>query len=133
MRQNLKIKYSKNVAWLQPFVDGVGHLVPVDKLTAVKGYQVGRGLKTHSWGSTITDTGRKFRINLLLREWFDRQEVTLTIEMILLTLAHELAHLVHWEHCPEHFKLQAKILTSFSKHLLDVGIPDHSVRLHGRL
>jgi len=49
---------------------------------------------------------------------------------VLITLAHELAHLKHWEHTPEHFKLQTQILARFAKVLKDLGIKDTYQRIN---
>jgi hypothetical protein len=50
---------------------------------------------------------------------------------ILSTLAHELAHLKHWEHTPQHKMLEAKLSVLFMRHLLKSGYSSEENELRG--
>ena len=42
--------------------------------------------------------------------------------------AHELAHVVHWEHTPEHWELECLIQMRFTAHLIEMGVKRVHVR-----
>ena len=41
----MKYELTKNVSFLKPFLKGVGKIVPLAKLTRIKGYRVAKGLE----------------------------------------------------------------------------------------
>lgn len=106
------MKLSKDLFWVQPFLNEVGHLVPLERLTGLTGYKQRPGRNIGSYGGTHTHDLQEYNITLLTHEWNVRKQKHVTAQdgMVLDTLAHELAHLVFWEHSWEHFALQVKIL-----------------------
>lgn len=125
--KKLDIKYSKDLLWLKPFVECLD-VLPLKKLQRIKGYRVAKNLDSQSYGSIVTKDGKKYSINIETYTYSkkDKQYRKKRIEEILLTLAHELAHLVHWEHTPQHFQLQSNIMWCFSLTLHELKIKDHS-------
>ena len=121
--------YSKRMLWLKPFVDSVGDLVPIDRIMRIRDYRVRKGLESLAYGSRLI-YGNRFSINIEPETWSkdSKRYVGVTLQIILDTLAHELAHTIHAEHTPAHFQLQARILLRFSRILKDNGILDHSIR-----
>ena len=122
------MKIAKNVKWIEPFVDAVAHLLPMHRLIQIRGYKVRKGVADICWGSITRDDGHKFEINLKIFEKkhkYDKHKRS-RYEMVLQTLAHELAHMVHWEHTPDHFEFQSKLMLRFSNVLRKEGIKDHS-------
>jgi hypothetical protein len=124
------IKYSRDLIWLKPFVEAlnISDILPLEKLKSIKGYRVTKGLDSQSYGSIITSNKRKYSINLETQIYSKKSQEykDKSCEEILLTLAHELAHLVHWEHTPGHFRLEASILYYFSYTLQDLDINNHN-------
>lgn len=51
---------------------------------------------------------------------------------ILNTLAHELAHLDHWQHTPEHKILESKLTVHFMRHLLKSGYISEEEEFSGK-
>ena len=122
------MKYTKNVLWLQPFVESVEHLLPEHRIKIIRGYHVAKGLEEQTFGSTIKE-GRKCSINIRLKDLVTkRKHSNSRIATVLDTLAHELSHVAHWEHTPEHFLLQAKILVKFARVLKKLNVKDTSLR-----
>lgn len=129
------IYYSKNVKWLKPFVDAVKDSVPTNRIKSIRGYRVPLKLDQDGYAQITQYEGeRKYCITLRI---FDVERTPVTrrkkhtktrCETILISLAHELAHLVYWEHTPEHFDYQARILQKFSKVLEKYKIKDHSTK-----
>lgn len=122
------IIYTKNVLWLKPFVEVTGGLVPLNKLKRIMGYRVKSSLRP------ITDAAltkyskeKQYRMSLKMYDYHRKQKMYKRVrcETILINLAHELAHLVYWEHDPDHFALQAKIMIKFKPILEKYGIKDH--------
>ena len=117
------IKYQTDVLWLKPFVDSTKDLIPLKQLQTVSGFKVTLGKLEQSDGNCLK-CGRYYDITL--RTWqqvfsddkecghpyaFKHKRVWLST--LLTALAHELAHLRHWDHDIKHFELQSKILRRF--------------------
>lgn len=123
------MKYSKDLEWLEPLVESVSDLVPLHDLVSIKGYRVHLGKHEGIWGRAIATSTGKVKISLRTHSHnHTRKYEALTVEIILLTLAHELAHLVHWnEHNQEFSELFGDILTEFIQNLTKTGIDDIQV------
>jgi hypothetical protein len=133
-----KTKFNKNVAWLEPFFAKAKGLVPIHKVSAIKGFSVPLektecvdGQMTKHEDGYIVITLRTH--NQILRA---NQNGTNTayrhkrrmICDVLLVLAHELAHLKYWEHTPEHWELECKIIRRFISELKRRGVKDITTR-----
>ena len=127
-----KIKYSKDLEWLKPFVEHVKYSVPLHRIKSIKSYRVKKGLTERSYGSTIKDSN-KYTINLRVHLWnhTSQEYKNETMAIILDTLAHELAHVKQKskdfaKHDSKHFNTQAWILLGFSYILKVLKIKDTS-------
>jgi len=127
-----KIKYTKNVLWLKPFVECSSKLIPLNKITNIRGYKVRKGCEELAYGSTIYKKG-KYSINIKTHNLVGYSKYSgSSISIILDTLAHELAHVkTGFEHTPEHYELTARIALKFSQILYKNGIIDTSKRFRG--
>src|SRR5271157_1110437 len=99
------MKYTKNVLWLEPFVESVEHLIPMEKIKVIRGYRVAKGLDEQTYGSTVTNKYGPTRhvISIRLEDLVTpRKHKNSRVATVLDTLAHELSHVVNWEHTPEH-------------------------------
>lgn len=128
----MKTKLTKSVTFLEPFLKGLQPIIPMHKVSHIRGYRVAKGLNERGQASIIRHSTKRYTINLKVEALVDgnKQHEYQTIEQILLDLAHELAHLKEWQHTPEHFKLQAKVMLHFAKLLKVNDIKDHSRRIN---
>lgn len=109
------MKISKDLRWIEPFLAQVHHLVPLYKLESIRGYKQRWNRNVASFGGTHTADGDVFNITLhthVYNKRTNRHEPEAK-GLVVDTLAHELAHLVHWEHSWEHFNLQVRILQAW--------------------
>lgn len=132
MVKKMKTKFHKSVEWIKPFVKSANGLVDLKKLNVVRGYKVVPHKQIGTYASIIRNGNNKsFSINMLTHH---NDVLTATqypeyVEPFLDTLAHELAHIVHWEHTVEHFELKVRILARFSKVIKQLGIKDTYQRI----
>lgn len=122
------IKYSEQVLWLKPFVEEVKNIVPLYKLKSIKGYKVQRNKQEQSYGSLIKKDINNYTMNIKASSYDKRAKKYMdsSMSIILDTLAHELSHLIYWDHDWKHFNLQTKILAKFVKILKKHKILDTS-------
>ena len=127
----MKVELTKNVLFLKPFLKGVGKIVPLAKLTRIKGYRVAKGLEEQKHAGIAQYDDETFIITLRIQTLVDkaRSHRYDTLEKILVDLSHELAHLKEWDHTHKHFKLQGRIMLHFGKKLRKTGIKDHSIKI----
>jgi hypothetical protein len=124
-----RIKFTKNVLWLKPFVRAARHKIPLKKIGTIMGYQVRKGSHEQTYGRTTTyHETWKVGISILIHSRDTGKLRPCRCETIIFTLAHELAHIVHWEHTPEHFKLQGELIILFYDILKKSGIKDYMTR-----
>lgn len=134
----MAIKYSKNLLWLKPFVECAGKHVPINRLKYIRGYKLPLNKDPKAFATLATLPGGYFQMNIrtntvdvktLKNGTFKpvkHREMYLAV--MLDTLAHELAHIKHWDHSPEHFILQSKIMVDMGKMLQKLQVPDTYVR-----
>ena len=132
----MKTKYQKSVAWLEPFVKAAKGIVPVHKLTQLKGFKVTLDKVEDTDGQTLVDVNKSVTITLRTHNHIYRANDNGThtayrhkpcpTEHMLWTLAHELAHLKEWNHTPTHLKVMSQLLRRFSRVLsqLQVSVLD---------
>lgn len=125
-----EIKYDKNVVCFKPFIDAAKSLIAFNKITRLRGYKVKKGLTEQTDGSTVEYTDGTFVISLLTNSYVKSKKEyrPKPLHYILDTLAHELAHTVHWEHTYKHYELHGKIASKFAKVIKQLGIKDTSRR-----
>lgn len=129
-----KIKYGSKVAWMKDYVKAAASTVDLSRLREIKGYQVPLDKLPVSSASIIKDPGGW--CNILIRitkpEYANMgngkfkaiKQLPEDFAFLLDSLAHELAHLEHWEHTPAHLKLQAQILVKFAEVAERKGVKD---------
>jgi len=130
MGKKRSTKYTKNVKWVKPFIDGISHLVPVEKLDYIRGYKIRKDFEAAQYGQlTKYSNGRQvLTIKVMDYDKKKKKYVNGYIGNILETLAHETAHLMHWEHTIDHYKLQATIQLAFADIMEKLEIEDTDVR-----
>ena len=121
-----RFKSHKKCLWLIPFVESVKDLIPTKKLTGLKGYKVSPKKFAAQYGACLQDYDGTFIINMRLYRYDEvtKKHVTMYQGHLLETFAHELAHMVIWEHNAEHMRYTGKILQRFAKVLKKQKITD---------
>ncbi len=136
-------KFYKSVAWLEPYMESAKHLVDVGRVSTVKGFKVALHKNSLVYGTCSPVNGNKrskyYNINLLTHEtvssslmqtYFEQTGFSsLTAAQILQCFAHELAHVKHWEHTPEHGILEARIWRAFAVEAKRRGAKDMWIKV----
>lgn len=123
-----RIKIDEDFEWLWPFFLKAKKLVPIWRVKRIKGYYVPiQGVERQS--ASITPVGKRFKIMLLsyfqrltksgkntfkVEAWYSHQTGSY-YESTLNSLAHELSHIVHWEHTADRLILEKRIDLMFSR------------------
>lgn len=135
------MKFYANVRFLEPYVKAAKGLAPIHKLVVVKGYSVPLDKESLSDGSLGRDDARRYALRIRLygaqtrkiekpKNSFQKtRHDRLCWEHVLWTLAHELAHLKHWDHTADHAILTGKIFTRLARKARDLGVEDLSSRI----
>lgn len=130
------MKLSRNMEWSLPFLEAAADLVPLHTVSVVRGYSVPVGKEPTTEGAITHYTDGSITITVMLTGYTVSKDtgerMGASFEVALLTLAHELAHLVHWEHTPEHLLLTARLLQRFARVARQEGVQDTSRRLKRR-
>jgi hypothetical protein len=113
MRQVTKL--SKNVRWLAPYLRAAKGLVPTHRLKAIGGFTARPANDQIHVGWTLTDDMKSFRMLLALGFRERGRLFRYRLNDVLQTFAHELAHMVHWDHSPKHWALEARIAARFAR------------------
>lgn len=125
--------YNTHSRWLKPFVDSSKGLVAVDKIKSIKGYKARKDRIAQVWGACHWYTRHKFSITLLTHDFAKKGRkkvlVPRRLEDILITLAHELAHVEFQEHDPAHLWLTARLLKKMAKKAFDLNIMDTQIQI----
>lgn len=129
-----KIKYQKSMEWFKPFLESVADLVDLGRISHLRGFRVKKGYEEKTYGSAIK-YNRKFSINIKMWSYIKATDSyrRRTLAGVLEILAHELAHIHHWDHSPDHWKLQSQIQLRFTKVFEKFGITDTSVRISPKM
>lgn len=121
------IKYSKDVVWLQPFVEAAAKYVKVDKITHVRCLKTPLNREEQSYATISVDQNKKYKnVSLNIKVMMHKFEKVgnnlysvkgykqLEKSAILDSLAHELSHMKHWKHDAKHFRLQSRLMLMFA-------------------
>jgi hypothetical protein len=130
MHKRSEIYFTPSVKWLEPFIESVSSLIPLERLKRVIGYKVRARLSTTQQAQIIKHLPNGIIvITLRIAKWnhTTNKHEKECIGTILEALAHELSHVLFWEHTPEHFELQSKIQIKFAKVLKKQGITDTGI------
>lgn len=126
------MKLSKNIEWFRPYLDKVSHLVPLnelDKIISIKPRK-NQVKKHHAQLVENYNDGVLFQkyISINLYSWrlvglapAKRTLLPFSKIDLLNYLAHELAHLVDWNHTPRHNLIQSQITIIFMEYLESTG------------
>lgn len=110
------IKIHSKLKWLKPYLKSVEDIVPLKSLKRIRGYKVPVYKEELNDASIIKYSKNNYSINLRIANNMSGEGYKKAFfSPILLNLSHEISHLVHWDHTPEHLILEAKIYVRFAK------------------
>jgi hypothetical protein len=114
----------KKLEWVRSYVEVVSHLLPkIKQLKKISSKTGNRERFQHCHGLITYFDKKSFRITLYVT-WHDTVKDKIvdysTIDL-LQYLAHELAHLEHWDHTPSHKHLECVIMSAFMTKLAQDG------------
>lgn len=133
-------KFTKELEWLKPFYNEAKGLIPESKnIVRIASYKVPLHKDIMTEASCLKyENNRTYNINLLscnhLHMSIDKElkiayhQRARTVSDILVCFAHELAHVIEWEHTPRHWELEHKIALKFTKVLKKQNYKDTSTR-----
>lgn len=127
-----KIKINKKLEWVRPYLKRVKHLVDLSALGRISVKTRFPVTVAQPYHGIIWRKGRgKFTILLTLNyqekyKYHDDNKCYLRLKPyskidILMNLAHELAHITYWDHCPNRQILESRITMLFMNQLLRDG------------
>lgn len=125
-----EVKIDEDLLWLWPYFMYAKRLeIPIWRVAVITGYTVPTGCERHQEAAIISMDNNKFKINLRKRkglwkhiqregdpveDWMG-QRCSSFLESALEALAHELSHVVFWEHDSERWELEKRIELSFAR------------------
>ena len=125
-----KTEFTKGVAWFEPFYAAVEPMLAKSKRIArVVGYTA--PYTSVSLAACSTGNQRTFTISVAAWYWLDPErtkKVPVIAQHMLENFAHEVAHVKHWEHTPDHVIFTAKILKKFGQVAKEMGLKNLEVR-----
>lgn len=110
--------------WMREYVQLVEYLLPkIRQVKKISGKKANPDRSQHFAGLITYYDKRSFRICLYTTQRSRNTEAIHPYNTmdLLATLAHELAHLEHWLHTPEHKQLECTILSIFMTKLKQDG------------
>ena len=118
------MKISKSLEWTRAYIESVAHLLP--RIKQLKKISSRRGSKEyfqHFHGLITYFDKKSFRITLYITYHETLKDVIVNYSAIdiLQYLAHELAHLEHWDHTTSHKQLECILLGIFMTKLQQDG------------
>lgn len=114
----------KKLEWMRGYVEVVSHLLPkIKQLKKISSKTGNKERFQHCHGLITYFDKKSFRITLYVT-YHDTLTDTIvdysTLDL-LQYLAHELAHLEHWDHTPSHKHLECVIMSAFMTKLAQDG------------
>ena len=117
------IKFKPAVKPLIPYFLAAMDLIPYEKLEVVRGYNASLTRDDDAYATIWRHTNGRHSIGIRMSDKVTKMarpgwlkvhgKAPRALWDLLSAFAHELAHLTHWEHTPEHMQLEARIMLRF--------------------
>lgn len=119
-----KLAIVKELEWMRDYISSVTHILPhIKQLKRISSKKGNKERFQHCHGLITYFDKKSYRMTLYVT-WHDTIKDKIvpysTIDL-LKYLAHELAHLEHWDHTPDHTSLEAIITGIFMVKLKEAG------------
>jgi hypothetical protein len=114
----------KKLEWMRDYVEAVAHLLPkIRQLKKISSKTGNKERYQHCHGLITYFDKKSFRITLYVtfHDVLADKIVEYSTIDLLQYLAHELAHLEHWDHTPSHKQLECIIMGIFMTKLAQEG------------
>lgn len=114
----------KELEWMRDYIDQVSHLLPhIKQLRRISSKRGNKEKWQHCHGLITYFDKKSYRITLYVtyHEMMSDQIKPYSTIDLLQYLAHELSHLEHWEHTPQHKQLECIIMSLFMGKLAASG------------
>ena len=118
------MKIVKELEWVREYISSASHLLPkIKQLKKISSRRGSREYFQHFHGLITYFDKKSFRITLYItyHDTLADKIVNYSTIDILQYLAHELAHLEHWDHTPHHKHLECVIMGIFMTKLAQAG------------
>lgn len=118
------MKIVKSLEWVRDYINIVSHLLPrIKELKKISSRKANKTYFQHFHGLITYYDKKSFRITLYItyHDVIKGKIASYSKIDILQYLAHELAHLEHWDHSPQHKQLECVILSVFMTKLQQDG------------
>ncbi len=123
---------TKKLEWMRDYVNSVDHLLPnLKRLKRISSKRASEYYWQHCHGLITYMDNKTFRITLYMNYHdmpTDQIKPYSTIDL-LQYLAHELSHLEHWDHTPDHKYLEVIIMGIFMTKLKQSGYVSEELEL----
>lgn len=112
---------SKDLEWIEDYLNSIHSLVPniifLKRITAIHGR---KDVQLRCHAQLWKYKNNHYRMSLYLNYYADKKVYFSTMEL-LCNLAHELAHLSHFDHTPDHKILESTLTIMFMTKLKSDG------------
>lgn len=118
------MKIVKSLEWVRDYINIVSHLLPrIKELKKISSRKANKTYFQRFHGLITYYDKKSFRITLYItyHDVIKGKIASYSKIDILQYLAHELAHLEHWDHSPQHKQLECVILSVFMTKLQQDG------------
>lgn len=125
---NLSGILSKELRWLMPYLEDIQDIVPFDRIKKISYYTKRKHHKKEHHKAITYRLGNNKNFNIVIRTKLPKAEqIPLRYwdqEDVLFYLAHEIAHVLVWEHTTNHFVLMSEIFNRFAQTLHRIGFEE---------
>lgn len=125
------MKISPKLEWMRPYAElGMTFVSPDAVLERIGAWTLGKS-RGRDVAASIHQrkNGEPYRIWMHTHYYFGDEVRPWSKIDLLVTLAHEIAHIEDWKHTPKHKKLEAKILSAFMNMLKKEGYVSEEAEL----
>lgn len=116
---------TKDLYWLAPYLEAVQDDIPFKNIKLIDYYKTRAHQQKQNHLAITHLLGNNKTYKIYIRTSLPKEKrIPLdydTQEDVLWFVAHELAHVVHWEHGPEHFHCMTKLFSKFGDVLINIG------------
>lgn len=113
---------SKDLQWLDEYIEASSHLVPnLSKLKRITALYSRPNTGHLFYGNLFEYKKGGYRMNIYINYFVNNKKKYFSTIDILNVLAHELSHLQHWHHSPEHKILESTLSIVFMGKLKSSG------------
>ena len=137
---NLTDSTPTQLKWLIPYYQEVKPLLPKHTLSKINHIPLQKGKIQRIWAQIWKiKYSYKFELSIYTETWqlkslkpVKRKRMAISKIDLLCTFAHELAHIAHWYHTPQHKTLECLILMTFMGKLQENGYISEEFELKRR-